>query len=197
METALECYKKTDFKTLDQKSQQEVLNALLEMYEAGKTIKEIANDFNKSSGAIHRLLKKASFIPRPACPKTKTLNIPAIEEMYISGLTMTEIATHFSVSKTVIFKILKPKSKKSPAENVLAECQPIFSTEKVLICPYCWSTSGACCPNDDYLELSGYIYKSFLDADNETRKQIIESEQKKIHESRRKQSNIIRQLGGY
>lgn len=70
-------------------------------------------------------------------------------------------------------------------------------TKTYLICPYCWAASGACCPNDDYLELPEYTYKSFLDADNETRRQIIEGEQNKVRQRLREQSNIIRQLNGY
>ena len=66
--------------------------------------------------------------------------------------------------------------------------------KKILICPYCWSTSEGCCPNNDYLELSEYIYSTFLNSDNQTRKQIIQCEQNKVYEKLREQSKIIKTL---
>lgn len=124
-----------------------------------------------------------------------------ILEMYKAGKTIEEITSELGSSRSTIYKILRrtegfmprPATHKPTEESDTN----LDISDTVFICPYCWTTSGACCPNDDYLEMSGYIYKSFLSGDDKTRRQIIESEQNKKYHSLKEQSNIVRQLGGY
>lgn len=204
--TALDKYKETNFNSLDVESQKEVLENVLNMYKSGKTIKEIGVELGKSHCAIHNLLKKIKgFTPRPAGQKPRGGD-DAVLKRYKSGKTMVEIAGELGKSHSTIHKILHrtegftPRSSIKRTEQRYDESINTSNTNipnTVFICPYCWEITGVCCPNDDYLKLSGYIYKSFLESDNETRKQIIESEQNKKNQSLKEQSNIIRQLGRY
>lgn len=191
----LEVYKQTDFQLLAPETQKTLLKCLLEMYEAGKTINEIADNLNKSSATIHRLLRKVpGYKARPAThkPKGEKIDIIKMQKFYADGWSVNQIAKHFNVSPSVISRCLLEQT---PQHENKEDKEVLNSNLTVFICPYCWSISGACCPNDNYLELSGYIYKIFLESDNETRKQIIESEQNKKYQSLKEQSNIIRLLG--
>lgn len=202
METksVLEIYKKQGFHSLNPEEKRVLLASLLEIYNKGKTVKEIGDDLDKSPHAIHELLKKVNgFIPRPVGQKPRGGD-ENILKRYNSGKTMEEIATDLNLSISTIHKILhrtdgftpRPATHKQKEENTILNIP-----DTVFICPYCWATSGTCCPNDDYLEMSGYIYKSFLIGDDKTRREIIESEQNKKYQNLKEQSNIIRQLGGY
>ena len=204
METVLERYKKTNFKSLDVESQKQLLNDLLKMYKSGKTILEIAVELGKSHCTIHNLLKKIKgFTPRPAGQKPRGGD-HAVLKMYKSGKTMVEIAVELGKSHSTIHKILHrtegftPRRAARVVEKEGYDADANFNIpDTVFVCPYCWEITGVCCPNDDYLELSGYIYKSFLASDNEARKRIIEIEENKKYQRIKEQSNIIRQLGGY
>lgn len=205
MKTALDKYKETNFNSLDIEAQKEVLENVLKMYKSGKTIKEIGRELGKSHCAIHNLLKKIGFTPRATGQRLREGDTGVLK-MYKSGKTITELAIELDKAPSTIRKILHrtegftPRSSIKRTEQRYKESVNTSNTnipDTVFICPYCWEIAGVCCPNDDYLKLSGYIYKSFLESDNEARKQIIESEQNKKYQNLKEQSNIIRQLGGY
>lgn len=80
--------------------------AMAARYEAGETLRQIADALGCSIALVHRRLKAAGVGRRPTGPAPTAIDVVELEALYLSGLTTHEVAARVGVAQHTVHRRL-------------------------------------------------------------------------------------------